>query len=173
VRAPKGGLGAVKAAANYAASLLAAEVAKKNDYEQVLWTDAVEHRYLEEVGTMNLMVVIGEELITPPLEGTILGGVTRDAVLTLAREGGALLVSERPIGMEELIAAYRKGDLREVFGCGTAAVITPVGELGWKGERMVINGGEVGPLARRLYDTITGIQYGRLPDPWGWMTEVV
>ncbi|HET6280925.1 MAG TPA: branched-chain amino acid aminotransferase [Polyangia bacterium] len=171
VRAAPGGLGAVKAGANYIASLLAAEEAKKRGYAQVLWTDATEHRYLEEVGTMNLVVRIGNEFITPPLDGTILGGITRDSVLTLLREWGHL-VNERALGMEELIAAHRKGDLREVFGCGTAAVITPVGELGWKGEPIVINNGQAGESARRLFDAITAIQYGREPDTHNWITFV-
>ena len=171
VRAAPGGLGAVKTGANYVASLLAAEEAEKRGYAQVLWTDAVEHRHLEEVGTMNLVVRIGDEFITPALDGTILGGVTRDAVMTLLRDWGHA-VSERSLGVEELLQAHRKGTLREVFGCGTAAVITPVGELGWKGERIVINGGQAGESARRLYDAITGIQYGRIPDPHGWITIV-
>jgi len=171
VRAAPGGLGAVKAGANYAASLLAAEEARKRGYDQVLWTDAIEHNHLEEVGTMNLCVLIGDELITPALDGTILGGVTRDSVLTLARAWG-LQTSERAIGVDELISAHRHGTLREVFGCGTAAVITPVGELGWKGERLVVNGGQPGVLARRLLDAITDVQYGRAPDQHGWMTLV-
>jgi branched-chain amino acid aminotransferase len=169
VRSTVGGLGAVKASANYAASLLAAEEAKARGYAQVLWTDAVEHTYLEEVGTMNMMVRIGDEFVTPPLGGSILAGVTRDSVMTLLRDWG-FLVSERPLGMEELLAAHRGGALREVFGCGTAAVITPVGELGWKGETISINGGKPGEMARRLFDAITGIQYGREPDKHGWMT---
>ncbi|HVR64975.1 MAG TPA: branched-chain amino acid aminotransferase [Polyangia bacterium] len=171
VRAASGGLGAVKAGANYVASLLAAEEAKQRGYAQVLWTDAVEHRHLEEVGTMNLVVRIADEFITPALDGTILSGVTRDSVITLLR-GWGHQVSERSLGMDELLQAHRKGTLREVFGCGTAAVITPVGELGWKGERIVINGGQAGESARRLYDAITGIQYGRIPDPHGWITIV-
>ncbi|HEY4188173.1 MAG TPA: branched-chain amino acid aminotransferase [Polyangia bacterium] len=171
VRAAAGGLGAVKAGANYAASLLAAEEAKKRGYDQVLWTDASEHRHLEEVGTMNLVAVIGDELITPALDGTILGGVTRDSVLTLCKEWG-VKTSERQLTIDELLAAQRDGSLREVFGCGTAAVITPVGELGWKGEKILINGGQPGELAQRLYTTITDVQYGRVPDTHGWMTLV-
>jgi branched-chain amino acid aminotransferase len=171
VRAAVGGLGAVKSGANYAASLLAAEEAKARGYGQVLWTDAAEHRYFEEVGTMNLMVRIGDEFITPPLGGSILAGVTRDSVMTLLR-GWGLAVSERPLAIDEVLAAHRNGALREVFGCGTAAVITPVGELGWRGEKLVINGGQAGEVARRLYDAITDIQYGRAPDPHGWMTLV-
>jgi branched-chain amino acid aminotransferase len=171
VRAAPGGLGAVKAGANYVASLLAAEEAKQRGYAQVLWTDAVEHRHLEEVGTMNLVVRIGDEFITPALDGTILGGITRDSVMTLLREWGHE-VSERSLGIDELLVAHKKGTLREVFGCGTAAVITPVGELGWKGDRIVINGGQAGELAARLYQTITRIQYGAIPDPYGWITIV-
>jgi branched-chain amino acid aminotransferase len=171
VRAATGGLGGVKAGANYIASLRAAEDAKARGYAQVLWTDAVEHTYLEEVGTMNLVVRIGDELVTPPLGGSILSGVTRDSVLTLLREWG-LSAHERPIGMEEVIAAHRSGKLREVFGCGTAAVITPVGVLGWKGEDIVINDGEPGEISARLFETITGVQSGREPDKHGWMTTL-
>jgi branched-chain amino acid aminotransferase len=171
VRASVGGLGGVKAGANYIASLRAAEDAKARGYAQVLWTDAAEHTYLEEVGTMNLIVRIGDEFVTPPLGGSILAGVTRDSVLTLLRDWG-FQAHERPIGMEELIGAHRAGKLREVFGCGTAAVITPVGALGWKGEDMLINGGEPGETAQRLFDTITGVQSGREPDRHGWMTTL-
>jgi branched-chain amino acid aminotransferase len=171
VRAAVGGIGAVKAGANYVASLKAAVEAKARGYAQVLWTDATEHTYLEEVGTMNLCVRIGDELVTPPLGGSILGGITRDSVLTLVREWG-LQASERPIGMEELIRAHRAGKLGEVFGCGTAAVITPVGALGWKGEDIVINDGQPGELAKRLYDAITDVQYGRAPDTHNWMTSL-
>jgi branched-chain amino acid aminotransferase len=171
VRAAVGGLGAVKSGANYLASLAAAEEAKARGYAQVLWTDAANHRYLEEVGTMNLVVRIGDEFITPPLGGSILDGVTRNSIMTILR-GWGLAVSERPIAIDELLAAHRNGALREVFGCGTAAVITPVGELGWRGEKLVINGGDAGETARRLYGAITDIQYGRAPDPHGWMTVV-
>jgi branched-chain amino acid aminotransferase len=170
-RAAVGGLGAVKSGANYAASLLAAEEAKSRGYAQVLWTDAANHRYFEEVGTMNLVVRIGDEFITPPLGGSILSGVTRDSIMTILR-GWGLAVSERPIAIDELLAAHRNGALREVFGCGTAAVITPVGELGWRGEKLVINGGQAGEMARKLYEAVTDIQYGRAPDPHGWMSTV-
>jgi branched-chain amino acid aminotransferase len=171
VRAAPGGLGAVKAGANYVASLLAAEEAKRRGYAQVLWTDAVAHRHLEEVGTMNLVAVIGDEVVTPALDGTILGGVTRDSVLTLCRDWG-LRVGERRLAIEELLEAERQGTLKEVFGCGTAAVITPVGELGWREQRLIINDGQPGPLATRLFQAITDVQYGRAPDVHGWMTPV-
>lgn len=166
VRAVKGGLGAAKTAGNYAASLFGAEEAHKAGYTQVLWLDGVEHRYLDEVGTMNIMVKIGDEVITPPLNGAILAGITRDSVLTLLRDWG-LRVTERPVAIDEVIAAAKTGTL-EMWGTGTAAVISPVGELGYKGERYVINGGRTGELTRRLYDTIVGIQYGTAPDPHGW-----
>ena len=168
VRSAVGGLGGVKAGANYIASLRAAEDAKARGYSQVLWTDAQEHTYLEEVGTMNLMVRIGDELVTPPLGGSILDGVTRDSVMTLLREWN-LQVSERPLGMEEIVSAHRAGSLREIFGCGTAAVITPVSALGWKGEDLVVSGGEPGEVSRRLFEAIGAVQYGRAPDPHGWM----
>lgn len=120
---------------------------------------------------MNLFVVIGDELITPALEGSILAGVTRDSVITLAKEWG-MKVSERRIALDELVEAHRMGGLREVFGCGTASVISPVGELAWDGERALINDGKIGPVAQKLYDTITRIQRGLLPDRHGWMVEV-
>ncbi|HLK90499.1 MAG TPA: aminotransferase class IV, partial [Polyangia bacterium] len=171
VRAAVGGLGGVKAGANYIASLRAAEDAKLRGFDQVLWTDAHDHAYLEEVGTMNMVARIGDEIVTPPLGGSILAGVTRDSVMTLLREWG-FTVNERPLGMEELLRAQRGGSLREIFGCGTAAVITPVGTLGWKGEEIAVNGGQPGDVARRLRDAILAIQYGREPDKHGWMSEV-
>jgi branched-chain amino acid aminotransferase len=171
VRAAPGGLGAVKAAANYAASLLAAEEAKQAGFAQVLWTDAIEHSALEEVGTMNLFVRIGEEFATPELSGTILGGITRESVIALLRRWGHA-VNERRILVEELLRAQRSGALKEVFGTGTAAVISPVGELGWKGQRFVVADGRPGEVSQKLYGAITDIQYGRAPDPGGWTTLV-
>ncbi len=168
VRAVKGGTGDVKTAGNYAASIYAAEEAKKQGYTQVLWLDGVEHRYLDEVGTMNIMVKIGDEVITPPLSGSILPGVTRDSILTLCRDWG-LKASERPISIDEVIGAARNGTLAEMWGTGTAAVVSPVGELGYKGERITINNGKTGPLTQKLYDAIVSIQYGEAPDPHGWM----
>ena len=172
IRAAPGGLGAVKAGANYAASLLAAENARKQGWSQVLWLDAANHNQFEEVGTMNLFARIGDEVATPPLHDTILAGVTRDCVLYMLKSWG-LRVSERAIGMDEILAAHKKGTLKEVFGTGTAAVIAPVGELGWGGERMTISGGATGEVAQRLYDEITAIQYGARPDPAGWLSEVL
>jgi branched-chain amino acid aminotransferase len=171
VRAVRGGIGAVKAAANYVASLRTAEDVRQRGYEQVLWLDALEHAFLEEVGTMNLFVVIGDELFTPPLGGTILAGMTRDSVLTLVRDWG-LRVTERPIPFSEILTAHKEGALREVFGVGTAAVVSAVGELGYADGRLVINEGEVGPIAQRLYTGITDVQYGRVPDRHGWLSYV-
>jgi len=171
VRAAKGGLGAAKTPANYAASLLAAEEAHAKGFTQVLWLDAAEHRYVEEVGTMNILFRIGDELVTPPLEGSILGGITRESVLHLAREW-KIRVSERPITIDEVVQAHAAGRLHEVFGSGTAAVISPVGELHHKGHRMVINGGAVGEWTQRFFNTIVGIQYGTLDDPYGWTVPV-
>ena len=170
VRAVEGGTGGAKTAGNYAASLLPGEEAKHEGYTQVLYLDGVHRKYLDEVGTMNIMVKIGDEVVTPPL-GTILAGVTRDSVLTLLRDWG-VRVSERQLSIDEVAAAHRQGTLEEVFGTGTAAVISPVGELAYKAEKMTINGGRIGPLTQRLYDAIVGIQYGQTPDPHGWTVLV-
>ena len=171
VRAVEGGLGGAKTGANYAASLMAGEEAKREGFTQVLWLDGVHRKYIDEVGTMNIMVKIAGEVITPPLTGTILPGVTRDSVLTLLRDWGGK-VSERQVSIDEVVDAYTSGTLEEVFGTGTAAVISPVGELAFKGRRMVINGGKIGPTTQKLYDAIVGIQYGKLADPRGWTVEV-
>jgi len=171
VRAVEGGVGAAKTGVNYAASLYAAEEAKHAGFTQVLWLDGRERKYIDEVGTMNIMIKIGDEIVTPPLSGTILAGVTRDSALTLMRDWG-LRVSERPVTIDEVAAAARTGTLEEVWGTGTAAVISPVGELAYKGERLVINGGRIGTLTQKLYDAIVGIQYGTAPDTRGWTIPV-
>ncbi len=171
VRAVEGGTGAAKTAGNYAASLLAGEEAHRAGFSQVLWLDGVHRRYIDEVGTMNIMVRIGDEVITPPLSGTILPGVTRDSALTLLRDWG-IAVSERQIGIDEVYDAAHAGRLVEMWGTGTAAVISPVGELCYKGESIVINDRRIGDLTHRLYDAITGIQYGRTLDPFGWTMPV-
>jgi len=171
VRAVEGGLGAAKTAGNYAASLYAADQAKKQGYTQVLWLDGVHRKYLDEVGTMNIMVRIGDEIVTPPLTGTILAGVTRDSVLTLLRDWGCR-VSERPISIDEVLAASDDGTLAEIWGTGTAAVVSPVGELGYKDRKIVVNGGRIGELTQKLYDTIVDIQYGAAPDPHGWVQSL-
>jgi branched-chain amino acid aminotransferase len=171
VRAPRGGLGAVKAGANYAASLKSAMQAKKDGFDQVLWLDGKDHEFVEEVGTMNVCFLIGNTLVTPPLSDSILAGVTRDSVLVLAKELG-LGVEERPISIKELRAAHQAGTLKEVFGTGTAAVISPVGELAFKGEKLIINGGQPGPVAQQLYAEIGAIQRGAKPDKHGWLQLV-
>ena len=165
------GVGAAKTGGNYAASLYAAEEAHKAGFTQVLWLDAVHRKYVDEVGTMNIMFRIGDEVLTPPLAGTILPGVTRDSALTLMREWG-LPVSERQIEIDEVVAAARAGRLREAWGTGTAAVISPVGELSYKDERLVVNGGKIGEVTQRLYNAIVDIQYARAADTHGWTVVV-
>jgi len=171
IRAARGGLGEAKTLANYAASLLAQEEAHEQGYTQVLWLDAIERKYAEEVGTSNIFFYLGEELVTPPLSGTILPGVTRDSVLHIARHWG-LKVSERMIGLDEVISALESGKLKEVFATGTAAVISPVGKLAHHEKIFLINGGQVGELSKKLYDHIVGIQYGKIKDPYGWVERV-
>ena len=171
VRAVEGGLGSAKTGANYAASLMAAEEAKHAGYTQVLFLDGVHRKFIDEVGTMNIMVKIGDEVITPPAGGTVLAGVTRDSALSLMRTWG-LKVSERPLTIDEVVAAHKSGALKEVWGTGTAAVISPVGELAYKNEKMVIHAGRIGELTQKLYDAIVGIQYGKSPDPDKWTVEV-
>jgi branched-chain amino acid aminotransferase len=165
------GVGAAKTGGNYAASLFAAEEAHHAGFTQVLWLDARERRYVDEVGTMNIMFRLGNEIVTPPLTGTILPGITRDSALTLMRDWG-LKVAERPVPIDEVLAAARSGNLREAWGTGTAAVISPVGELSYKGERIVINGGKIGELTQKLYQGIVDIQYARVPDTRGWTVPV-
>lgn len=171
VRAPRGGLGAVKASANYAASLHAAYQAKLRGFDQVLWLDGREHAFVEEVGTMNLFAVIDDVLVTPALSDSILAGITRASVLQLAKDWGRK-VEERPILLEELFEASNKGTLQEVFGTGTAAVISPVGELAFQGRQLLVNGGKPGPLGLAFNEHITSLQRGGKPDPHGWMMTV-
>lgn len=171
VRASKGGIGDVKAAANYAASLPAALAAKRRGYDQVLWTDAVHHQEIEEAGTMNVFVRIGDEIVTPPLDGTILPGMTRLSSIQLMRDWG-LTVSERPFTVDELRAAGAAGTLHEVFGAGTAAVISPVGALGTEEGEIPVGDGQPGEVARRLHAAITAIHYAEAEDRHGWMTEL-
>ncbi len=170
-RAVKGGVGHVKTAGNYAASLFTSEIAKKAGYTQVLWLDACEHKYIEEVGTSNIFFMIDDELITPPLEGSILGGITRNSVLTLAERWG-IKTCERPITIDEVLTASRDGRLREAFGTGTAAVISPVGELCYKNEKYPINSGRTGELSQRLFTELQAIQHGEAEDPAQWLVRV-
>ncbi len=171
VRAVKGGTGYAKTGGNYAASLLAAEEASAKGYEQVLWLDGMERKYVEEVGAMNMMFVIGDTLCTAALEGSILPGITRMSILELAREMG-IKVEERRVSIKELMDAADAGQLMEAFGTGTAAVVSPVGEMTYKDKTVVINNGEIGTLTQKLYDTLTGIQWGSIPDTHGWVTKV-
>ncbi len=171
IRSVRGGTGAAKTAGNYAGSLLAGEDAHQEGFAQVLWLDGVEQKYIEEVGSMNIAFVIDDELVTPPITGTILEGVTRASMLQLAKDFG-MKVAERPITITEVFSAARNGQLREAFGAGTAAVISPVGELSYQGENIIINDGKVGPLAQRLFDELSTIQRGIKPDHHGWMVEV-
>lgn len=171
VRAVKGGMGFTKTGGNYAASLAGQDEAHKQNYSQVLWLDGVERRYIEEVGAMNIMFVIDGELVTPMLQGSILAGITRKSVLELCRKWG-MKVTERRIDIQEISDAYDAGKLDEVFGTGTAAVISPVGKLKWGDKIMEINNNQIGPISQRLYDTMTGMQYGKLPDDMGWITKL-
>ena len=171
VRAVRGGIGEAKAAGNYAASLYAGEEAHKHGYTQVLWLDGIHQKYIEEVGSMNIFFVIDDELVTPVLNGSILPGITRDSVLTIAKKWN-IKVSERQISIDELIDAHDSGKLQEIFGSGTAAVISPVGEMKYSDRVINIGGGKVGPMANRLYQAITDIQYGRTKDVMGWIEGV-
>ncbi|NOR60576.1 MAG: branched-chain amino acid aminotransferase, partial [Methanosarcinales archaeon] len=171
VRAVKGGVGEAKTAGNYAASLLPAEIAQKKGFTQVLWLDGEHHKYIDEVGTMNIFFVIDDEVITPPLEGSILPGVTRDTVLDLTKSWG-MKVNERRISIDELIRSSKEGRLQEVFGTGTAAVISPVDEIQYRDTNISINHGQIGPIARRLFDEISGIQYGEISDTHGWIYNI-
>jgi len=171
VRAAAGGTGEAKAGGNYAASLLAFAEAGKQGYDQVLWLDAEHRRYVEEVGTMNICFVLDGKVVTSPLRGTILDGVTRRSILQLARDLG-LPVEERALAIDEVFTAARNGQLSEVFGCGTAAVVSPVGQLTYKGETVTINGGRIGDVTMKLYQGLTDIQYGRAADPYGWVIPV-
>lgn len=171
VRAVKGGVGHVKTAGNYAASIMAALEAQRKGFTQVLWLDAVERRYVEEIGTSNIFFMINGELVTPALSGSILPGITRDSVIKLARSWG-VKVTERPIAIDEVLATIADGSLQEIFASGTAAVISPVGALSYQDVEYPINGGVTGPLARRLFEELQGIQYGTRPDSFGWRVEV-
>lgn len=171
VRAVKGGMGFAKTGGNYAASLIAQVKAHNDGYSQVLWLDGVERKYIEEVGAMNIVFKIKGKIVTPMLNGSILPGVTRDSVIGMCKHLG-YEVEERRISVDELVTAAKNGDLEEVFGTGTAAVISPVGKLRYKDDVMVIGDGKIGPLSQKLYDTLTGIQWGKLDDPLGWRVEV-
>lgn len=171
VRAVRGGTGFAKTAANYAISLAGQEEAHQQDYEQVLWLDGVEQRYVEEVGSMNIFFVIDGEVVTPLLTGSVLPGITRKSAIEICKKKG-LKVSERKIAIDEIAKAYDEGKLDEVFGTGTAAVISPVGHLKWGDKIMTINDNKIGKISQMLYDTMTGMQWGKIPDEFGWIVPL-
>ena len=172
VRAVPGGLGEAKTPANYAASLHAGLVAHEKGYDQTLWLDGVQRKYIEEVGSMNILFKIKGEIVTPALCGSILSGITRKTVLSVAKEWG-VPTAERRITIDEVHEAYQNGELEEVFGSGTAAVISPIGELYYKGEKMVINDGKIGPFTQKMYDHITGLHSGEVKDTLGFVEEII
>ena len=171
VRAVRGGTGYAKCGGNYAASNRAGERAEKKGYSQVLWLDGVERKYIEEVGAMNVMFKIGDEIVTPMLSGSILPGITRKSCLEVLRSKG-YKVSERLLSIDELAEAMENGNLKEAWGCGTAAVISPIGELCYKGTKYAVNNGEIGETTQMLYDTLTGIQWGKIEDTFGWTYQL-
>ncbi|MEG0456831.1 MAG: branched-chain amino acid aminotransferase, partial [Oscillospiraceae bacterium] len=165
VRAVKGGMGYAKTGGNYAASLKAQDSA--TGYSQVLWLDGIDRKYIEEVGAMNVFFVIGDEVVTPELNGSILPGITRKSAIEIMKNWG-LKVSERRLSIEEIEDAAKNGMLKEMFGTGTAAVISPVGELKYKDNAIIINDNKIGPISQKLYDNLTGIQWGKMEDKFGW-----
>jgi branched-chain amino acid aminotransferase len=171
VRAVKGGIGHAKTAGNYASSLKSQEEAHEKGYSQVLWLDGIERKYIEEVGTMNVFFKINGEVVTPSLEGSILPGITRDSTIQLLKSWG-IKISERRISIDELYSAHASGTLDEAFGTGTAAVISPIGEFNWNGKIIKVNEGKIGELSQKLYNSITGIQSGKLEDTLDWTVEV-
>ena len=171
VRAVRGGTGYTKCGGNYGASNRAGEKAEQAGYSQVLWLDGVERKYIEEVGAMNVMFKIGDEIVTPALTGSILPGITRNSILQILRDEGAN-VSERLLSIDELIEALENGELKEGWGCGTAAVVSPIGQLYYNGKTYTINNGNIGETTQKLYDTLTGIQWGRIADTRGWVYPI-
>ena len=171
VRAVRGGTGYAKCGGNYAASTRAGDRAAKKGYSQVLWLDGVERKYIEEVGAMNVMFKINGEIVTPALTGSILPGITRKSCIEVLKSKG-YKVSERLISIDELKDAMANGSLEEAWGCGTAAVVSPIGMLMYKDVEYPVCGGKIGQTTQMLYDTLTGIQYGRLEDTFGWITEI-
>jgi len=171
VRAVRGGVGEAKTPGNYAASLFAADQAHQQGYTQVLWLDGIEQQYIEEVGAMNIFFVIDDELITPMLSGSILSGITRDTVIALAKMWN-LKIAERKISIAEVMDAHASDKLKEIFGSGTAAVISPVGELKYNEQVITVGGGKVGPMANKFYKSISDIQYGKAEDPAGWIETI-
>ena len=171
VRATPGGTGYIKCGGNYAASIIASEKAHKLGFAQVLWLDGVERKYVEEVGSMNIMFKVDGEIYTAPLEGTVLPGVTRDSLIHILRDWG-YKVNETHLSIDDLMKAGHDGTLEEAFGTGTAAVVSPVGEFVYKDDSVIVNDFKIGELTQKLYDTLTGIQWGKLEDKYGWTTPV-
>ena len=171
VRAVKGGTGFTKCGGNYAASIRAGERAEEQGFSQVLWLDGVHRRYIEEVGSMNVMFKLDGTVVTPELTGSVLPGITRKSCLELIR-GWGIPVEERLISAQELFDAARTGALEEAWGTGTAAVVSPIGLLAWEDRKETVSGGNIGPLTQKLYDTLTGIQWGTVEDTWGWTVPV-
>ncbi len=171
VRAVRGGTGYTKCGGNYAASNRAGENAEKLGFSQVLWLDGVHRKYIEEVGAMNVMFRFGDEIATPALTGSILPGITRKSCIELLRADG-WTVNERLISIDELEDSMKTGALTEAWGCGTAAVVSPIGELYYNGHSCIVGGGKIGEVTQKLYDTLTGIQWGRLPDVHGWIRKI-
>ena len=171
VRAVRGGTGEAKCGGNYGASVRAGEKAEEKGFAQVLWLDGVEQRYIEEVGAMNIMFKIDGKIVTPALTGAILPGITRKSIIEFMKNKG-VEVEERRISVDELAIALEDGKLEEAWGCGTAAVVSPVGLLSYKDKNYVIGGGKIGQTTQMLYDELTGIQWGRKPDPFGWICPV-
>lgn len=171
VRAVPGGTGEAKTGGNYASSLKGQVLAEKEGYAQTLWLDGKEHRYIEEVGSMNIFFKINGTVVTPALNGSILPGITRDSMIQVLKSKN-IPVEERRISIDEVVEAYDKGTLEEVFGTGTAAVISPVGELKWQDRKLVINNGKIGEVSQMLYDTLTGIQTGKIEDTFGWTIKL-
>ena len=167
VRAVKGGTGYTKCGGNYAASNRAGERAAQKGYSQVLWLDGIHRKYIEEVGAMNVMFKIGGEIVTPMLSGSILPGITRKSCIEILQKEG-YKVSERLLSIDELEKAMEDGTLEEAWGTGTAAVVSPIGELCYKDKKYTVNNGEIGEVTQHLYDTLTGIQWGKTEDTYGW-----
>ena len=171
IRATAGGTGEAKCGGNYGGALKAQEIAHEKGYEQILWLDAHDRKYIEEIGSANAFFVIGDEVVTSPLSGTILPGITRDSIIALCKHFG-IPVSERKLSIDELLEAYRAGRLKEMFASGTAAIVAPIGELLYQDQLMTINDGKIGPIAQKMYDTIYGIQTGRVDDFMNWTVAV-
>ena len=171
VRTVRGGTGYAKCGGNYAASTRAGERAAKKGYSQVLWLDGVERKYIEEVGAMNVMFKIDGEIVTPMLTGSILPGITRKSCIEVLKSQG-YKVSERLLSVDELIEALQSGKLEEAWGCGTAAVVSPIGKLAYNDKEYEVCGGKIGEVTQKLYDTLTGIQWGKIEDTYNWVYKL-